>query len=101
FADFAARHLAGSETDFKNAVEAHLAKVGLDRSILNAYPHELSGGMRQRVTIALATICRPEFIIADEPTTALDVVVQKSVLRMIREAQQELGSAMIFVTHHL
>ena len=57
--------------------------------------------MRQRVAIALATICRPEFIIADEPTTALDVVVQKSVLRMIREAQQELGSSMIFVTHDL
>ena len=57
--------------------------------------------MRQRITIALATICRPEFIIADEPTTALDVIVQKDVLALIREAQREIGSSMIFVTHDL
>ena len=57
--------------------------------------------MRQRVTIALATVCRPEFIIADEPTTALDVVVQKGVLAMIREVQRELGSSLLFVTHDL
>jgi peptide/nickel transport system ATP-binding protein len=53
------------------------------------------------LTIALATVCRPEFIIADEPTTALDVVVQKSVLGMIREVQQEMGSSLLFVTHDM
>jgi peptide/nickel transport system ATP-binding protein len=78
-----------------------LQRLKLDAQILNAFPHQLSGGMRQRVAIALATICRPDFIIADEPTTALDVIVQNSVLAMIREVQRELGSSLIFVTHDL
>jgi peptide/nickel transport system ATP-binding protein len=69
--------------------------------VLDAYPHELSGGMRQRVAIALATICRPEFIIADEPTTALDVVVQKEVLALMREIQREMRSSILFVTHDM
>jgi len=77
-----------------------LDMVGLSK-FEDLYPHELSGGMKQRVTIALATICRPEFIIADEPTTALDVVVQKGVLAMIHEVQRELGSSIIFVTHDM
>ena len=76
-------------------------RLQLEPDVLDAYPHELSGGMRQRVTIALATVCRPEFIIADEPTTALDVVVQKDVLAMIREIQRELGSSILFVTHDM
>jgi len=101
FVDFAARHLGGSRRDFLAAVESHLARLSLDPRVLDAYPHELSGGMRQRLTIALATICRPEFIIADEPTTALDVVVQKGVLAMLREVQQEMGSSILFVTHDM
>jgi peptide/nickel transport system ATP-binding protein len=101
FIDFAYRHMDLSRRDFLRAVEAHLAQLHLEPDVLNAYPHQLSGGMRQRLIIALATICKPEFIIADEPTTALDVVVQKNVLKMIRDAQQELGSSMIFVTHDL
>jgi peptide/nickel transport system ATP-binding protein len=101
FVDFAFRHLGVARAAFDQRVAAHLARVKLDPGIVNAYPHELSGGMRQRVTIALATICRPEFVIADEPTTALDVLVQKDVLDMIREVQREIGSSVLLVTHDL
>jgi peptide/nickel transport system ATP-binding protein len=101
FVDFARPHMAGTERKFEQAVIDHLARVNLEASVLAAYPHELSGGMRQRVTIALATICRPDFIIADEPTTALDVIVQKDVLGMIRGIQREIGSSVLFVTHDM
>jgi peptide/nickel transport system ATP-binding protein len=101
FEDFAFRHIDKPAREFREIVERHLERLHLQPAILRAYPHELSGGMRQRVTSALATICRPEFIIADEPTTALDVVVQKGVLSMIREVQQELGSSILFVTHDM
>ncbi|MFI4985990.1 MAG: ABC transporter ATP-binding protein [Alphaproteobacteria bacterium] len=101
FVDFAGRHIAKPRPELMRIVAAHLERLHLQPAVLEAYPHELSGGMRQRVAIALATVCRPEFIIADEPTTALDVVVQKSVLAMIREGQRALGSSLIFVTHDM
>jgi peptide/nickel transport system ATP-binding protein len=66
---------------------------------LAAYPHELSGGMRQRAMIALALCCRPALLLADEPTTALDATVQMQILLLLRQLQQELGLAIIFVTH--
>jgi peptide/nickel transport system ATP-binding protein len=100
FVDFAFRHLRLPKAEFETAVEAHLLRLHLQPSVLRAYPHELSGGMRRRVTIALATIRKPEFI-ADEPTTALDVVVQKGVLAMIREIQREMASSIMLVTHDM
>ncbi len=101
FHDFAFRPLGLEKSVYEQAVATHLERLRLPQSVLTSFPHELSGGMRQRVTIALATVCRPQFIIADEPTTALDVVVQKDVLSMMRELQQEMSASVMFVTHDM
>jgi peptide/nickel transport system ATP-binding protein len=75
--------------------------VELDAALMDRYPHEFSGGMRQRAVIAMALSCQPDVIIADEPTTALDVIVQDSILRRLREIQDELGMAMIYISHDI
>jgi len=100
--DFLASHVSGKtrEDAFEIAM-GHIVELGLPRNILEAYPHQLSGGMRQRVTIALATILKPRIIIADEPTTALDVVVQRGVVQLLKDIQQNLENTIILVTHDM
>jgi oligopeptide transport system ATP-binding protein len=86
----------------QRAIES-LEEVGIPDAAqrIHSYPHEFSGGMRQRVMIAMALITRPELLIADEPSTALDVTVQKQVLDLLRERQQALGLSIILITHDL
>jgi len=81
--------------------EAVLARVGIGSERAREYPHQFSGGMRQRVVIAIALACNPELLIADEPTTALDVTVQAQVLQLMANLKNEYGTAMIMITHDL
>ena len=90
-----------SKKERREACGQLLERVGVDPSRLQSYPHELSGGMRQRVMIAMAMALDPQVMIMDEPTTALDVVVQREILREITRLRAELGFAVIFITHDL
>ncbi|EHP41151.1 dipeptide ABC transporter ATP-binding domain [Cupriavidus basilensis OR16] len=96
-------HGRGSRAQARDRAVYLLERAGIANAgqRLRQYPHQLSGGLRQRVMIAMALMCGPDLIIADEPTTALDVTIQAQILRLIRELQQELGTAVIFVTHDL
>ncbi|MDI3312667.1 MAG: ABC transporter ATP-binding protein, partial [Thermoanaerobacterium sp.] len=82
-------------------VEKHLTSLGLPIKVLESYPHQLSGGMRQRITVALATIMQPKIIVADEPTTALDVVMQRAVIQLLKDIQSRQKNTIILVTHDM
>jgi peptide/nickel transport system ATP-binding protein len=75
--------------------------VGLDAKLMDRYPHEFSGGMRQRAVIAMALACHPDLVVADEPTTALDVIVQDSLLRELKQLQARIGMSMIYISHDI
>ncbi len=94
-------HIKVGRADTLDRVGSLLDLVGIPRSRLRSYPHELSGGMRQRVMIAMALAVEPEIVIMDEPTTALDVVVQRDILSQIVELKDELGFSILFITHDL
>jgi peptide/nickel transport system ATP-binding protein len=101
FVDMMHAHERISRSEALKSAGELLELVGMDPRRLRAYPHELSGGMRQRVIIAMALALHPELVIMDEPTTALDVVVQHEILQQIGDLQRELGFAVLFITHDL
>jgi oligopeptide/dipeptide ABC transporter ATP-binding protein len=94
-------HLKVTRDEAREKAGSLLDLVGIPRSRLRSYPHELSGGMRQRVMIAMALATEPEIVIMDEPTTALDVVVQRDILTQIVELKEHLGFSILFITHDL
>lgn len=90
-----------SKADALKKAQDMLEMVGIGRDRYKDYPHQFSGGMKQRIVIAIALACKPELLIADEPTTALDVTIQAQILDMMRQLQKENGTAMILITHDL
>ncbi len=102
YEDFIGSHVSGQsrEAIFELA-RKRILELGLPKNVLDVYPHQLSGGMRQRVTIALASSLNPRIMIGDEPTTALDVVVQRGVIQMLKDIQTNLKNTIILVTHDM
>jgi len=92
---------SNSKSQNTEKIESLFKIVGLDNSIMDRFPHELSGGMKQRAVIALAFSCDPKIVIADEPTTALDVVIQDQILKEIKKVQELLGLSLIYISHDI
>lgn len=101
FRDFIGAHSSMSTREMDELVRGYLRDLGLPEKVINSFPHQLSGGMRQRVTIALATILAPDLILTDEPTTALDVVVQRGVIQLLEEIRERYYSTIVMVTHDM
>jgi peptide/nickel transport system ATP-binding protein len=101
FYDAMREHTDLSAAEMRARAEAMMAMVEIDAAVLGRYPHELSGGMKQRAAIALALVLRPRLVIMDEPTTALDVVVQRQILENLKALRREQAFAMLFVSHDL
>jgi peptide/nickel transport system ATP-binding protein len=101
FRDFIGAHSSLSPNEMDKMVLQYLQNLGLPDKVVNSYPHQLSGGMRQRVTIALATILAPKLVLADEPTTALDVMVQRGVIQLLDEIRQKNNTTIVMVTHDM
>ncbi|WP_295155440.1 ABC transporter ATP-binding protein [uncultured Brachyspira sp.] len=95
------RHTVMKKTDAYQLIEEYLEYVGLHSSVAKRYPHELSGGMKQRVVIAAALFLKPKLIILDEPTTALDVIVQAQIINLLKKLKRDFDLSFIFITHDL
>lgn len=100
-AEVVSLHMHGKKEAFRQRAEEMLEMVGIPKQRYSEYPHQFSGGMKQRVVIAIALACNPELLLADEPTTALDVTIQAQVLKLIGELREKLGTSMILVTHDM
>ncbi|TXJ38317.1 ABC transporter ATP-binding protein [Brachyspira aalborgi] len=94
-------HIEMDKTEALKLIEEYLGYVGLHPSIANRYPHELSGGMKQRAVIAAALFLKPKLVILDEPTTALDVIVQAQIINLLKKLKKEFDLSFIFITHDL
>uniref|UniRef100_A0A7C4BCJ7 ABC transporter ATP-binding protein n=1 Tax=Ignisphaera aggregans TaxID=334771 RepID=A0A7C4BCJ7_9CREN len=94
-------HKGVSKEEALKVIREHLKMVGLSPEVIKRYPHELSGGMKQRVVIAMALLLKPRLVIADEPTTALDVVIQAQIMNLLKQLKEEEKLSMMFITHDL
>ncbi|MCC6057378.1 MAG: ABC transporter ATP-binding protein [Desulfurococcaceae archaeon] len=101
FVELLRKHLKIEKDEAYRVAEEYVMSMGMRKDVLKAFPHQLSGGMRQRVVVSLALLLKPSIIFADEPTTAVDVVLQKVLLQLLTDKQKELGATLVVVTHDM
>jgi peptide/nickel transport system ATP-binding protein len=95
------KHRLTNKREIRERIGSYLKELQLPVEVLNSYPHQLSGGMRQRVLVALGTFLHPQIVLADEPTTALDVVIQKGILLMLAQVQEQMKNSLVIVSHDI